>query len=85
MLNWKNVPIPLGCGTALLDDWWRILHRTFQPLKMRPPRCLKMSGITHPVMQHQNPEERGPQLHCCQSSKLSLSLEEHGWKVLLVA
>lgn len=85
MFNWKKVPIPLGCGTALLDDWRRILHRTFQLLKMRPSCSLKMSGTIHPVMQHQNPEKRGLQLYCYQSLKLRLSLEEHGRKVLLVA
>jgi len=79
MLNWKKVPIPLGCGTPLLDDWRRILHQTLQPI------LSKMSGIIHPVVQHQNPEERRLQLYCCQSLKLRLSLEEHGWKVLLVA
>ena len=39
-----------------------LLHWTFLPLKMRPPRCLAMSGTTRTVTRCHIREERGRRL-----------------------
>jgi hypothetical protein len=38
-------------------------------LKMEGLRSFKSSGITHPVTQHQIPQDRNLQQHCCDSLK----------------
>jgi hypothetical protein len=39
------------------------LSWTFQPLKMRPPRCLETSDTNHLAMSHHITEEWGPDFH----------------------
>lgn len=50
---------------------------TFQPLKMKPLCCVKMSGTKYPVMQHHIPEECVPHPHHSKKLKLAYPLDAY--------